>query len=100
MATPSKLDIIRAAGKVQREIAAEIHQDGAAVPPPDTSNVTTRRHKDPVDQITAAQDELGEVQADLQHDQVLLRRLRGTGGVDFSTGNSCLLYTSPSPRDS
>ena len=87
MATPSKLDILRAAGKVQREIAAEAVQDDVALRSSD-ANVTTRRRGvqiDPVEQIVEAQEELQLVQDSLQEDQQLLHRLRGAAADGFET---------------
>ena len=85
MSTPSKLDIIRAVGQVQREIAASVgagagagtvSTDQAVVHPPPDDNVTTRRRRqDPLEQMSSAQDELSEVQSDLRGDQQLLQRL-------------------------
>ena len=80
MSTPSKLDIIRAAGKVQLEIAAE-----AQIHPPPGDNVTTRRRQDPLEQISNAQDELQDVQSSLQEEQALLRRLLNAGQDGFET---------------
>ena len=91
MSTPSKLDIIRAAGQVQREIAAAGAGAGtsaaaatgtastdqtvvADVHPPPSDNVTTRRRRqDPLEQIT---EELSDVQSDLRGEQRLLQHLR------------------------
>ena len=81
MATPSKLDILRAAGKVQREFACE---SGKTVADVHDSNVTTRRKApdpapvDPVDQIDRAQGELQDVNLHLDSDRHLLYCLRGT----------------------
>ena len=92
MATPSKLDILRAAGKVQRElaqeiVAAEVH------PEPQRSHVTTGRHAaphsaavNPLEQISDAQEELHGVSAQLLSEQDLLRRLRhGANATDTET---------------
>ena len=74
------MDILRAAGKVQREIAREAEEVAADV---HTSNVTTRRKApdpvlvDPVDQIDRAQGELQDVNVQLNSDRDLLQRLRG-----------------------
>ena len=79
--TPSKLAILRAAGKVQREIAQESQLETVAdVHAVEHANVTSRRgppaaNVDPLEQIASAESQLSDV-------------------------NSCLLYTSPSPRDS
>ena len=79
MATPSKLDILRAAGQVQREIAAEVHAS-------DSANVTTRRRNaDPVVQLAGAQEELDQVKTSLKDDERLLHRLRGTRLTDVET---------------
>ena len=88
MATPSKLDILRAAGKVQRELAAESQLVEADVHrSADHDNVTTRRRVQvgAVEQLSEAQDELLQVQTSLQEDQALLRRLRGTTQDGFET---------------
>ena len=88
--TPSKLAILRAAGQVQREIAADQNTTGQQVVadvhhPANPSNVTTRRRQDPLEQISVAQDELSQVQSDLQAEQQLLQRLRGTHLTDGET---------------
>ena len=84
MATPSKLDILRAAGRVQRELAAEaITEEVEAQVHASDHNVTSRRKApgaaaiDPVEQIALAQDELVGVNDQLRSDQDLLRHLRG-----------------------
>ena len=74
--TPSKLDIIRAAGKVQREIAADVHKDASGADAPAKHVHVTTRRKDPLDQISTAQEELHDVQSSLKEDQVLIDRLR------------------------
>ena len=95
MATPSKLDILRAAGKVQREIAREAEEVTAEVHAPPAqdlfANVTSRRGPpgaaavDPLAQITRAQDELQDVNDQLNAEQDLLRRLRGASAPETET---------------
>ena len=108
--TPSKLAILRAAGQVQREIAADQNAAGqqvlADVHHP-TGNVTTRRRQDPLEQITVAQDELSQVQSDLQAEEQLLQRLRGAHLTDGETefedaqdGEDVDDDVDPGPRDS
>ena len=93
MSTPSKLDIIRAAGKLQRQIASEASQEVAAEvhAPADASNVTTRRKApdaaavNPLEQISVAQEELQDVSTALLEEQDLLRRLRRPNNPDTET---------------
>ena len=93
-ATPSKLAILRAAGKVQQQLAKEAAGDTTADVHPAAdlfSNVTSRRGGpvaaavDPVDQISLAQDELQDVNAQLDADKDLLRHLRGASNPDTET---------------
>ena len=95
MATPSKLDILRAAGKVQQGLAKDAAGEVVAdVHPPATdifANVTSRcggpgaAAVDPVDQISRAQDELQDVNAQLGADRDLLQHLRGASNPDTET---------------
>ena len=86
--TPSKLSILRAAGKVQREMAEE----QAATVNLDT-NVTQRRRQpapdpasvNPLDTIAVVHDELQDVSADLRSEQDLLRRLRQGANAEPAT---------------
>ena len=97
MATPSKLEILRAAGKVQRELAkevlaeevqVEVHAEQDQDP---ARHVTGRRRApgpadvNPIEQIALAEDELVDVNAQLRSDQDLLRRLRGHAAPDTET---------------
>ena len=74
--TPSKLAILRAAGKVQREleVEAEVHNT-------QQSNVTVRRVPgaaavNPLDQLSVVQEGIEEVEDSLRQDEDLLRHLR------------------------
>ena len=81
MSTPSKLELLRAAGKIQREIALEAQEAEIHAAPAD-SFVTSRRKApdaaavNPIEQISKAQVELEDVSGQLDSDRDLLRHLR------------------------
>ena len=91
--TPSKLDILRAAGKVQRELAqeaiAEETEVEVEVHHAADANVTSRRRapaaSSALDQIALAQDELVDVNAQLRSERDLLRRLRDPRAAETET---------------